>query len=150
MTCHGLSNPYGDLFESVSCHRISCIGKGQIIHRLRRDEMDVAVGNFKSGDDESDSFTTERILKTLRYFMSSRKKMVGELRGKIRPFVDFLDGTQQNVPVGNWVDSQEAGTEFIAVHKRSRNVSSKDACENRGHLQNLRPRYSGCVGTLVV
>jgi|GEM_PF-2633225 len=148
MTCHGVPNLCGVVLKSLSWHGISCIGKGQIIHGLRRYEVDMAVWNFKTGDDEADTLTLKSVLNAMGNFTSSRKKVVGEMRGEIRPSVDFRDRAQQNVAISDGVDCQEASTQIIAVHERSRNVASKDACENRWHLQNSRPRYSGCVCTL--
>lgn len=150
MTCHGVPNLCGVLLKSLSWHGFSCIGKGQIIHGLRRYEVDMTVRNFKTGDDEADTLTLESVLNATGNFMSSRKKVVREMRGEISPFVNFLDGAQQNVAISDGVDCQEASTEIIAVHECSRNVASKDACENRWHLQNSRPRDSGCVCTLYV
>ena len=85
------------------------------------------MGNFKTSDDESNSFTIESVLEAPRDFMSPREKVIGERHGEIGPSVDFIDWAQQNMSVSYRIDGQEAGAEFVAIHECSGYVTCEYA-----------------------
>lgn len=94
-----------------------CIGEGDVAHAIGRDDVDVAVRNLETGDDQADAFAAERFLLGFSDSVGDVEEASASGGVEVRPLVHLGRRDDECMTVGDRVDGHEDHGVVLAVHE---------------------------------
>ena len=105
----------------------------QVGHGVGWDDVQMAVRNFKTGNDESDTSALVELLLSLSNVFRHSHEMMRCGRGEVRPLVNFFDRYHQGVSSGDGIYRQERYADLILIHEMARYLSADNAGKQCRH-----------------
>src|SRR5699024_12016598 len=93
------------------------LGKVELRHLLRREQVDVGVRDIETSDDKARARGAVGVLNCLTDFLRDAGNVQPGLGIQVGPLINLLNWNDQGVAVAQWLNAQKRHALVIAVYK---------------------------------